>query len=133
MYEFKIECHCMKIQCSFALPATTVVQCHCQNCRKMQGSDYSTWLAIIREQFSIDAGRQFITEYQINERSSKSFCSFCGTVVCAINGKHFNEHLMVPLGVVKNYSPDLEPRLQVYVTNKAEWVQIHDGVNVLDK
>jgi len=99
----------------------------------MQGSDYSTWLAIIREQFSIDAGEQLITEYQINERSSKSFCSLCGTVVCAKNGKHFKEHLMVPLGVVRNYSPDLEPRLQVYVANKAEWVQIHDGVNVLDK
>ena len=131
MCEFKIECHCRKVKCSFRLPITTVVQCHCRNCRRMQGSDYSTWLAISRENFSVDSSEDLITHYQVNEKSNKSFCSFCGTVVLAENGKHFKDHVMVPLGAVKNYKAVLKPQVQVYIENKAEWVQIHEGVPVL--
>ena len=131
MYGFKIECHCRKVKCSFCLPIATVVQCHCQNCRRMQGSDYSTWLAIGQENYSVDSGEDLITLYQVNEKSNKSFCSFCGTVVFAENGKHFNHHVMLPLGAVKNYKAALKPQVQVYIENKAEWVQIHDCVPVL--
>jgi len=95
----------------------------------MQGSDYSTWVAVTNNQFSIDSGSEYISNYKLN-RSSKSFCSICGTGVYAINGKHFKKHKLIPLGIVKNYSTDIKPQIQVYTEDKAAWTEIHDRVPI---
>ncbi len=128
MNSFLLSCHCEKVTCSFSLPITTVVQCHCQNCRKLQGGDFSTWIAVPNERFSIETGSENISSYEFNERSSKCFCSSCGTVVYGVNGKHFNNHRLVSLGTVKNYSEILKPQIQVYTDSKAEWSNIQDDV-----
>ena len=132
MDKFMASCRCGKVEISFSLPVTRVVQCHCQSCRKMQGSDYSTWIAVADQQFSIDSGSEYISTYEFTELSTKNFCSHCGTAVYGINGKHFKKHKMIPLGIVENYSADIKPQFQVYTENKAEWVSLHEGVPVFE-
>jgi len=100
-------------------------------CRALQGTDYSTWVAVEAKQFTIEAGEEYLTHYQVNERSSKRFCSHCGTGVYGINGQHFSEYKMVPLGTVRHYSSELKPKIQAYTKDKAEWVQLHDEVPIL--
>lgn len=39
-------CHCGAVRWSVTPPVKTVVKCHCGNCRKLQGSDYSTWVVV---------------------------------------------------------------------------------------
>lgn len=131
MNEFHTSCHCLSVQCSFILPITTVLQCHCANCRRLQGSDYSTWLAICSSQFSILLGKELIITYEANERSSRSFCRLRGTTVYAKNGKHFDRHRMLPLGTVKNHSHTLNPQVQVYTEHKAPWIVLDDRIPVL--
>lgn len=130
MDKFKASCLCGNVKFSFSLPVTRVVQCHCGSCRKMQGSDYSTWIAVPDHQFSIDSGREHIGKYEFTRLSSKCFCTNCGTAVYGINGRHFKQHKMIALGIVENYSSDIKPQIQVYTENKAEWVELHDGVPV---
>jgi len=126
-------CHCKKVKWSFNLPLTTIVQCHCQNCRKMQGGDYSTWIAVPDRQFSVLTGEVAISHYQFNDRSSKSFCPSCGTVVYGINGKHFEGHKLVSLGTVDKYLPELKPQLQVYTEHRSEWGEIQSDVPIMAK
>ena len=128
MDSFTISCHCEKVSCLFSTPITTVVQCHCNNCRKLQGGDFATWVAVPDNQFSIEMGSDNISNYAFNDRSSKCFCSSCGTVIFGINGKHFSKHKLVSLGTVKNYSEILKPQIQVYTENKAEWSIIQEWV-----
>lgn len=130
MDKFKATCCCGNVELSFSLPATKVVQCHCESCRKMQGSDYSTWVAVENSQFSIDRGSEYIKEYKLNNQSTKSFCSTCGTGIIGVNGKHFKNHKLVPLGIVDNYSNEIKPQVQVYTENKAKWVELHGYVPV---
>jgi len=130
MEKFEGACHCGKVEWAFDLPIKTVVQCHCQNCRKMQGGDYSTWVAVLSKQFTVVIGKELVSHYEFNNRSSKSFCSSCGTVVYGINGKHFSDHKLVSLGTVKKYLEDLKPQIQVYTENKAEWGTIPDDVPI---
>lgn len=125
---FRSSCHCGSVQCTFKLPTTAVVQCHCNNCRKLQGSDYSSWVAVNTEQFSIDEGQQYLTEYRTNEGSSKNFCALCGSAIYCINNKHFAKHKLLPLGSVDNYSVALKPLMQVYTQDKAQWLQLHDDI-----
>jgi len=126
----KAECRCGNVKLSFSLPVTKVVQCHCESCRKMNGSDYSSWIAINNDQLRIVDGSGYIKKFKLNNLSSKSFCSTCGTGVFGINGKHFKNHKLVPLGIVSNYTKEIKPQVQVYTDNKAEWVELHKGTPV---
>jgi hypothetical protein len=118
---FQASCHCGKVKCSFSKSITTVVQCHCENCRKLQGSDFSTWVVIPDNQLKVTEGEVYISDYEFNDRSKKCFCSLCGTVVYGVNGKHFKEHKLIVLGAVENYSETLKPQRQVYTESKALW------------
>jgi len=71
--EAKGSCYCGAVQWEFTLPVKTVVKCHCGMCRKLQGSDYSTWAVVPSEQFTITKGSEAVTKYQANEKSSKNF------------------------------------------------------------
>ncbi|WP_185829913.1 GFA family protein [Vibrio penaeicida] len=135
MSSYKVKCHCQKVECEISLPVSTVVQCHCHNCRKMQGSDYSTWVAVPNAQFKVMKGESFLSRYEVSQRSSKSFCTQCGTTVFAINGKHFLDHKMVILGSIElctseHYVSELFPQMQVYTQDKAHWVSVHPEVPV---
>jgi hypothetical protein len=122
----KGSCHCDTVRWEFTLPIKTVVKCHCRNCRKLQGADYSTWAVVPAEQYSITKGSDTVTKYQASEKSSKSFCSSCGTPVFLINGKHFPENVVLALGGLDNYSEELAPQIQVYTPDKADWVNLHE-------
>jgi hypothetical protein len=117
--------HCGEINWEFTLPIKTVVKCHCESCRKLQGSDYSSWVVVPCEQYSITKGKHEVTEYKATEKSSKNFCSRCGTPVFLVNGKHFPGHVVLALGTINNYSDKLAPQIQVYTPNKAAWVNLH--------
>ena len=132
MNNYKASCRCGNVRLSFSLPVKTVVQCHCQDCRRMQGSDYSTWVAVADSQFSLDSGDEYLSKYELKQ-SSKSFCSACGTAVYGINGRHFKEHKVIPLGIVENYSDDIKPQIQVYTEFKAPWTELHGRVPVFPR
>jgi hypothetical protein len=119
-------CHCGLVRWQFVLPVKTVVKCHCNNCRKLQGSDYSSWIVVPKSQFKFTSGAEDMALYRFTQVSEKHFCPNCGTTVYGINGKHFPEDVMIPLGEVDNYAQDLAPKIQVYTNDKAQWVQLHD-------
>ena len=119
-------CHCGAVTWAFSFPIKTVVKCHCNNCRKLQGSDYSSWFVVLNSQFEVLTGQDVVSLYKTNDTSSKSFCSTCGSATYLVNGKHFLGHLVLPLGAVNNYTKELIPQIQVYTTDKAPWVNLHE-------
>ena len=126
MSEIKGSCHCGAVSWSFSLPAKTIVKCHCNNCRQLQGSDYSTWIVVPQSQFEVLTGQDEVSLYKPNDSSSKSFCSKCGSATYLVNEKHFSGDYVLPLGAVVNYVDELAPQMQVYTADKASWVNLHD-------
>lgn len=131
MSKEKGSCHCGTVKWEFSLPVKAVVKCHCGNCRKLQGADYSSWVIVPVEQYSITQGGESITHYQANEKSSKNFCLHCGTAIFLVNGKHFEGCVVLALGTIDSYSENLAPKVQVYTSSKAEWVKLHEDEPVL--
>lgn len=123
-------CHCNNVSWRFAAPVQAVLKCHCENCRRLQGADYSTWVVVPSNQFALVKGADQVTEYSTG-RSSRSFCVFCGTTVFLANGKHFPNATIVPLGLVENYEPSLAPHAHVYADDKADWVHIPSSDTIL--
>lgn len=123
-------CHCGTVRWEFTLPPRTVVKCHCGNCRKLQGADYSTWVVVPSEQFSVSVGEGALTSYR-DGLSSKSFCSLCGTAVFLVNGRHFPDDVVLALGSLDDYSHEIAPQAQVYSEDKAVWVTIREDEPLL--
>ena len=130
MSAIKGSCHCGSVTWQFQLPVKTVVKCHCSMCRKLQGSDHSTYAVVPRSQFSLSKGENSLSCYQATEVSHKNFCSLCGTPTHLVNGKHFPDDVVLPLGVIENYMDELAPKIQVYTSEKAKWSCIHGDVPV---
>jgi len=126
MSTIKGSCHCNAVKWQFILPIKTVVKCHCQNCRKLQGSDYSSWIIVSQDQLEVTKGKDHLSKYVSNETSSKTFCSICGSAAYLVNGKHFPGNFVIPLGSINNYEEALAPQIQVYTPNKAVWLKLHE-------
>ena len=122
----KGSCHCNSVKWEFSLPIKTVVKCHCGNCRKLQGGDFSSWVVVPQSQFEVTSGQDKVSTYNATDISSKSFCSNCGSAAYLVNGKHFSDDFVLPLGAIDNYSEDLAPQIQVYTPDKAQWVKLHE-------
>lgn len=132
MSKIKGSCHCNSVMWEFSLPIKTVVKCHCGNCRKLQGSDYSSWVVVPQSQFQVTSGEDKLTTYKASEVSKKSFCAMCGAAAYLVNGKHFPNEFVLPLGAIDNYNEDLAPQIQVYTTDKAQWVNLDKEEPVLN-
>lgn len=117
-------CHCQSVKWSFTDPKV-VVRCYCGLCRKLQGADYATWVAISKENFTITEGQENLTRYQCNERSHKNFCSKCGTQVFNVSGKQAPDCVVVSRSTIDTRIELPKPRL-VYTEDKADWVVIHE-------
>lgn len=117
-------CHCGAVTWKLELPVKTIVKCHCGNCRKLQGSDYSTWVVTDPAHFSLQTGLEALSEYK-TFLSSKRFCSVCGSAVALSNGKHYPGDVILPLGALDTYANELSPKAQVYTADKASWVVLH--------
>jgi len=126
MSKVKGSCYCGTVSWEFSLPINTVIKCHCGSCRKLQGSDYSTWVVVRSENYSISNGKNSVTSYQATSKSSKHFCSVCGSAVFLVNGRHFPDDVVLALGAIDNYSDELAPKMQVYSSDRASWVNLHE-------
>ena len=128
--KIKGSCHCGSVNWECDPPIKTVVKCHCSMCRKLHGSDHSTYVIVPKEQFSLTKGKGLVMSYQATEKSYKNFCSICGTPIYLLNGKHFPNEFVLPLGIIENYTNELAPQIQVYTSEKPAWVNIHEDVPI---
>jgi hypothetical protein len=71
------------------------------------------------DQFRVSERNANLTTYEPEGVSRKSFCSKCGSPVFLVNGKHFPDEVVLPIGNIDNYSAELAPQIQVYTPDKA--------------
>lgn len=116
------QCHCGKVKLSFTGPPIGAVHCHCENCRRLNGSDYSSWAFIPDAQLNVEDPENQIKRYTIETGSWVEFCQGCGTKIRSATLKHFDGTVYgIPLGTIHNWDEGLSPKMQVYTENKAAW------------
>jgi len=125
------QCHCGSVKWSATLSHKVELNCHCTMCRSLSGADYSSWLVIPSNQFTLLSGKEFISEYQATDQFSKGFCSKCGSTVHCINNDKFPRHVYLAKGnITSKYTK--RPDIQVYTQDKAAWVTLDDSISVYD-
>lgn len=72
-------CNCGSIRFHSSDNITAIVNCHCQLCRKVNGSAFSTYVVIPDDDFVLKTGT--LKKIPLSKRATKSFCQDCGTPI----------------------------------------------------
>ncbi|TCM70894.1 hypothetical protein EC844_101168 [Acinetobacter calcoaceticus] len=101
-----------------------VLQCHCQRCRKANGSAYATNAPVKVADFSYVQGAELIQKYQSTPTTQRCFCGVCASPIISIKSDT-PELYRLRIGTLDT---PLEhgPTQHIFVASKAEWEQICD-------
>ena len=98
-----------------------VVNCHCNLCRSINGSVFSSYVVTRLPEFKIDTGNDKVISYAVTDHAVKHFCSTCGTPIHNINPARYPGLAMIHLGALNGHD-QLNPGMNIYCSSKLNWV-----------
>jgi hypothetical protein len=128
MSEHRVEgaCLCGEVKFHIELPTSACVHCHCSMCQRNHGAGFVTWIALPREQLTIDSGEQELVRYESSSHGSRSFCGRCGTSLLCESTERAGE-VDIPLANLKG-EIDRKPQLHIFFDDRANWTQVDEGL-----
>lgn len=116
--EFRGSCNCQSVTfvCK-ALPKVTL-NCHCQLCRKMNGSAFSSYVVFANTDVELVSGN--LKTVQVSDNATKSVCSECGTPIFNRNPKHAGLTI-VYLGAIDDLD-HVKPMFDTYCESRLDWI-----------
>jgi hypothetical protein len=119
-------CLCGAFRFEVTGPLGDVRLCHCDLCRRANGSAFSANCRVPLERFAVLTDQSTITEYQSSPGAWKAFCSTCGSPAYS-RVERDPEGIRVRLGTLDR---DAQPKIvaHVWVGSKAAWDTIHDDL-----
>lgn len=119
-------CHCGTVKFQVTGPVHRFTNCHCPDCRKINGSAYGASMVVASEGFTITAGGDNLTAYESSPRKFRCFCRTCGAHVYA-RMDYKPEVVIVRAGLLEG-DPGLRPQNHIWVSQKAPWHEITDSL-----
>lgn len=118
MSEMTGRCSCGDLAYKVSGKARSVVNCHCRVCRKMNGSAFSTYVAVGADDFQFVDGVP--ASYQVSENIGKSYCGSCGTPIFNSNIK-YEGLFILHLGSLD--VPEIHtPQANIYCDSELDWI-----------
>ncbi|EKA5638306.1 GFA family protein [Vibrio navarrensis] len=118
MSTYKGSCKCGKSQFQIVGEIKKVVNCHCNQCRKMNSTSVSTYGVVLENEFELTSGK--LSTFTLKENAEKHFCGNCGTAIYNRNPR------LQGLVLVYLYSIDAdnipEPHVNVFCESKLDWL-----------
>jgi hypothetical protein len=112
-------CTCGSIKYHANADLRRIVNCHCNMCRKMNGSAFSSY-AVIPRKLLVVSGDENLAAYQVTNSARKHFCRECGTPIFNTNEKYPGA-CMIYLGTLDGSGSHL-PSLNIFSESMLGWV-----------
>jgi hypothetical protein len=113
------KCLCGGFQFAISGPIGEVRLCHCDLCRRANGTAFSANARIPLERYRLISGEDLISEYESSPGARRCFCSRCGSPVFARVEKD-PDHIWIRLGTLDR-EIDAGITAHVWVGSKAHW------------
>lgn len=123
-------CLCGKVQIEVPDDFEYMGNCHCSECRKFTGSDYSSVGGLSSEKFRFKAGEDAVSIFQKSEETELAFCRICGSSLFSKKLKT-NKH-NIRLGILDDI-PTHKPSFHIFTSSKAPWNDITDNLIQFEK
>ncbi len=126
MIETTGACHCGQVAYRVAGPVVQVVACHCGLCRGMTGAAFSAYVVVQNDHFCLTRGQETLANYALSERTTRHFCSHCGTPIYNANPATYQGLTMLYLGTLAGHE-QLAPRINLFCESKLPWVTLNEA------
>ena len=108
----------------------TMSTCHCNNCRKLSGSAFATYVHVDADKFRYVSGEDHYAAYESEPGSFRRRCKTCG---CNVPGKApYLETVSIPAGLLDD-DPVKRPMAHVFTSQRAPWWTIADDLPQFEK
>jgi hypothetical protein len=113
-------CLCGKVRYTVTGPFSAFHICHCSQCRRSTGSAHASNIFTTADRLEWLSGEDQITGFIPDEPDviSKSFCSYCGSLVPYISAK--SGKLIIPAGSLSE-DPGIRPDDNIFWGDRADW------------
>ena len=128
MQQLEGSCGCGSVQYKLNSEIMNVVNCHCNMCRKHNGSAFSTYAALPFKSLQITQGDALIKHYSL-DIAKKHFCNKCGTPLYNTND-HYPGACMIYSGTL-NTSNTLTPGINVWCESQLAWLNELSAISSL--
>ena len=118
-------CLCQGIRYEIAGEIGEIVQCHCQRCRKANGTAFATNAPINSEDFKIVQGENLIKKFEVSG-VYRWFCGECGSPLISSRDAQ-PELYRLRIGTLDTQLQQ-KPTMHIFVASKAEWDCIADDL-----
>jgi hypothetical protein len=96
------------------------VNCHCNLCRRINGAAFSSYVVVKADTLEIsDSGS--LSGHTVSERTTKYFCTKCGTPLYNSNPGTYPGLAMLYLGTLAN-AAEIAPGINIFCSSKLDWV-----------
>lgn len=123
-------CLCGNVQIEIPDEFEYMGNCHCSECRKFTGSDYSSVGGISSEKFRVISGAESIGSYAKTETTELGFCKCCGSSLYSRKLKTGMHNIR--LGIL-NDPPTQRPGFHIHTASKAPWHSINDDLKQFEQ
>jgi hypothetical protein len=124
-------CRCGAVRLAVAGGVRRVVNCHCQLCRGMNGTAFSTYAVVEAAGLTVVAGRECVAVHAVTATAQKHWCARCGTPLYNTNPRYAGL-AMLYLGILDGCAT-LVPAVNIYCSSKLPWVDQLQGAPSFDE
>ncbi len=121
-------CLCGRVRYRLLAPPGPVVLCHCNQCRKAQGSAFAANAPLRRADFQLLSGAEALCGFESSPGKWRNFCRHCGSPLHS-HRDSAPEVLRLRIGSLDEGAASraaLRPLAHIHVASKAPWWEIED-------
>jgi hypothetical protein len=117
-------CHCGDVRFEIHGKVGPLVYCHCETCRRINGTAFSASVDVRTKYLKWIAGREGVREYESSPGKVRAFCPRCGSPIYSRRTNDAQTY-RIRLGVVEG-DPGRRALAHFFVSEKAPWYEICD-------
>ena len=118
-------CQCGAVRIRVREEPTTVVYCHCRDCRKANGAPVSLFVGYLAEQIETQRGTP--RSYESSPGVRRSFCGECGSPL-SYEDERLPGEIHIPVGVFDD--PEVfEPGAHSWASQQLSWFELGDDLH----
>ena len=114
----KGSCHCGNIEYRLNGDVKNIVNCHCNLCRKMNGSAFATYVVVLESDFELLQGEP--RSIEVTDKVQKYVCGNCCSPLYNVSGNYGGLRILY-VGSLNDAS-DLAPAMNIYCESKLSWL-----------
>lgn len=123
------KCGAIKFTCGEPLQ---FVNCHCNLCRSINGSAFSSYVVTKLAELKIETGNESLASFDATDHAIKHFCRRCGTPLYNFNPHRYPGLAMIYLGIIFTHGK-LIPGINIYCSSKLDWVDNIPSIRSFDE